>query len=90
MTYRWAQQIRLWIYVIVLILSTFQSFTSRFTFVDFIVFMLVAALFYLEICPKCGRLAWMEKKRWPNALWISSRCRREASADLGTGDTAEE
>ena len=83
MTYRWAQQIRLWIYAIVLALKVFQSFSIPFTATDFIVFMLIASLFYLEICPKCGRISWWETKRWPNALWISSQCRREPPTDAG-------
>ena len=77
MTFRWAQQIRLWVYSVVVTLSVFQSFAKRVTATDFAIFMLVGSLFYLEICPKCGRLAWWETKRWPNAFWISSRCRRD-------------
>jgi len=81
MIYRSAQQIRLWIYWIALALMVIQSFSRPFTATDFAVFMLVGALPFLEVCPVCRRLAWWESNKWPNALWISTRCRGEPHSD---------
>ena len=45
MTFRWAQQVRTWIYSIVEVLIVFRSFSSKATATEFIIFMLVGALF---------------------------------------------
>jgi hypothetical protein len=73
------QQIRLWIYCILLVLIVARTWSHRGSLAEFVMFCLVGALFYLEICPVCGRLCWWEidaLRRWPNALWIGSDCRR--------------
>jgi hypothetical protein len=75
MRYRYAQQLRLWIYTSVEILIVVSGASSGMTATNFAVFMFVGALFFLEVCPVCGRLAWWETDCWPNALWISSQCR---------------
>ena len=75
MTFRWAQQIRLWIYLAVEGLIIFHAFSVRLTATEFAAFTLVGLLFFLEICPVCGRLAWWETNRWPSTLWISPRCK---------------
>ena len=79
MTHRVAQQIRLWLYVVMFQLDFFGVFTI----VNFIYFALIMMLFYLEICPTCGRLVWWETKKWPNTFWISSKCR---NVTMSSGD----
>jgi hypothetical protein len=60
---------------------------------DFVMLILIGALFYAEVCPICGRLSWWELnalRKWPNALWIGSECRRQAdSADLPPSNLAK-
>jgi hypothetical protein len=75
MKYRWAQQIRLWIYAVFLILN----FLDEFKFINLVIFFLINLLFYLEVCPKCGRIVWWETNRWPNSFWISSKCKNTHS-----------
>lgn len=78
MKFRWAQQLRLWIYILVEILIISQILSHKASGIEFFIFMLVGSLFYLEICPVCGHLAWWETNRWPNAFWISARCKRDS------------
>lgn len=74
------QQLRLWAYLALLVLVVFRFGSATGTLTDFIMFMVIGALFYLEICPVCGRVCWWELsllRKWPNAFWIGTVCRRE-------------
>jgi hypothetical protein len=75
------QQLRLWAYLALLVVLVFFRLGSgTATLTDFIMFMVIGALFYLEVCPVCGRLCWWELsplRKWPNVLWIGSACRKE-------------
>jgi hypothetical protein len=90
---RSAQQMRLWVYCVLLVLVVLGLWTGRAGFPEFLTFCLIGALFYMEICPVCGRLCWWELhavKKWPNALWIGPECRRRpaetdrCSSDVGS------
>jgi hypothetical protein len=78
---RWPQQLRLWIYTIIEALLVYEGASGGMTAIDFTIFVFVGALFFLEVCPVCGRLVWWETNRWPNALWISSQCRASSSTE---------
>jgi hypothetical protein len=76
---RSVQQMRLWLYCVLLVLVMVRIWSGRSGFPEFLIFCLVGALFYMEICPVCGRLCWWELsalRKWPNALWIGAECRR--------------
>lgn len=76
---RSVQQVRLWVYCVLLVLVMLRVWSGRGGFPEFLMFCLIGALFYMEICPVCGRLCWWEidaLKKWPNALWIGRECRR--------------
>jgi hypothetical protein len=89
MTYRIAQQVRLWIYGLLLIAVFFISRGTDMALIAFLSFAALLLLPYLEICPTCGRLAWWETKKWPNAFWIGSRCNRLPRSDCESGDCHE-
>jgi hypothetical protein len=79
---RLAQQIRLWLYCTIEVIIVARAMSGRGDLASFVIFMLVGALFYIEICPVCGRLCWWELnalKKWPNALWIGRECRLKHS-----------
>ena len=84
MNARMFQQVRLWVYVILLILTAIRIWQGSAGAIDFILFSVVLALPYLELCPACGRLAWWETKAWPNALWIGRTCRAPISNEVNT------
>jgi len=87
---RFFQQMRLWLYSVLLVGVALRLGGGAATFADFVAFCLIGALFYLELCPVCGRLCWWEVsalQKWPNALWIGSDCRRR-SVDDGTNPEA--
>ena len=69
------QQIRLWIYWLIILLTVVEFWNKRVSIIDFIIFLAAGLLLYLEFCPKCGRLVWWETRSWPNALWIGATCR---------------
>ena len=75
MNARLFQQIRLWVYVILLVLLILSIWDRHADFVAFLMFAIVLFLPYLEVCPTCGKLAWLEGGRWPNVLWIGAACR---------------
>jgi hypothetical protein len=75
---RFAQQVRLWVYLILLLIIVFQASTGMEALAVFVMFMLIGALNYMEICPVCGSLCWWElplNRKWPNTLWIGPECR---------------
>lgn len=81
---RLAQQLRLWIYCLVLILIVIHASSGKVGLIDVLMFMLIGALFYMEICPVCGRLSWWEQsalQKWPNALWIGSQCKHRSEEE---------
>ena len=73
---RMAQQIRLWIYSLLIVLTIVKFWTGRASLWDFIFFISFGLLAYLEFCPRCGQLCWWETGAWPNVLWIGAQCRR--------------
>jgi hypothetical protein len=76
---RSVQQMRLWVYCILLLLLMARVWSGNGGLPEFLIFGLICALFYMEICPVCGRLCWWEMnalRKWPNALWIGPECRR--------------
>ena len=76
---RSVQQMRLWVYCVLWLLVLVRSWSGNGGLPEFLMFCLIGALFYLEICPVCGRLCWWEieaLRKWPNALWIGPECRR--------------
>lgn len=76
---------RLWVYCALEVLILVPMMSGGGSLANFVMFMLVGALFYLEICPRCGRLCWWEVsafKKWPNALWIGPECRCQHSQEL--------
>ena len=84
-----SQQIRLWVYCAVELIVVAETMSGRGSLANFVVFMLVGALFYAEICPLCGRLCWWEVsalKKWPNALWIGPECRCQDSRSRSIGE----
>ena len=60
MNARLFQQIRLWVYVILLVLLILSIWDRHADFVAFLMFAIVLFLPYLEVCPTCGKLAWWE------------------------------
>ena len=84
---RLVQQMRLWVYCVLVVLVLVRVWSGRGGFPEFLMFCLTGTLFYLEICPVCGRLCWWEiglLRKWPNALWIGSECRRGPPAMDGS------
>lgn len=77
MKIRFFQQIRLWIYTILLV----ALFLSDFSIYNMFIFILLFTLFYIEICPTCGRLVWWENNKWPNTFWISKECKNINNID---------
>jgi hypothetical protein len=76
---RFAQQVRLWLYTALLVLVVTRVMSRDSGLAEFVMLVLIGALFYSEVCPVCGRLSWWEfspLRRWPNALWIGAECRR--------------
>ena len=76
------QQLRLWLYCLLLALVLIRAWGGWHSFSEFVLFCLLGALLYMEVCPVCGRLCWWElnvRQRWPNALWIGAECRRQHS-----------
>ena len=70
------QQVRLWIYSALIVLSIAKFLGGHANIIDFVIFMSLGLLAYLEFCPTCRRLSWWETDRWPNVLWIGPTCRR--------------
>ena len=76
---RSVQQMRLWVYCVLWLLVMVRIGSGKGGLPEFLMFCLTGALFYMEICPVCGRLCWWEidaLRKWPNALWIGAECRR--------------
>ena len=76
---RSVQQMRLWVYCVLMVLIMVRGLSGRAGLSEFVMFCLIGALFYMEICPVCGHLCWWEfdaLRKWPNALWIGPECRR--------------
>lgn len=79
---RSVQQMRLWVYCVLLLLVMVRIWSGKGGFPEFLMFCLIGALPYMEICPVCGRLCWWEidtTRKWPNVFWIGSECRRGAA-----------
>lgn len=86
-TARLAQQVRLWIYTALIVLFMVRVWSGNGGLAEFVMFMLIGALFYSELCPVCGRLCWWEVnplRKWPNALWIGPECRQQRCGDDGS------
>lgn len=77
-TARSVQQMRLWVYCVLFVLVMLRVWSGRGGLPEFLALCFIGALFYMEICPVCGRLCWWEidaLRKWPNALWIGPECR---------------
>jgi hypothetical protein len=79
MRYRFFQQLRLWIYATIMVLLVLAMWGPQERIFEFVAFCLICLLPFLEICPVCGGIAWFDQNKWPNALWIGAKCRRNRS-----------
>jgi hypothetical protein len=75
---RLLQQMRIWVYWLLLALIVIRSLSNRMDFWDGILFCALLLLPFFEICPVCGQISWWESaRRWPNQVWIGRECRRD-------------
>lgn len=82
---------RLWVYCVLAVLAMLRVWSGRGGFPEFLMFSLIGALFYMEICPVWGRLWWEINalRKWPNALWIGPECRRGLAERDGSAPSTE-
>ena len=76
------EQMRLWVYCVMVMLVVVRSCSGMGASPEFVMFGLVGVLFYTEFCPVYGRLCWWELsalRKWPNVLWIGIKCRHHSS-----------
>lgn len=57
---RLMQQIRLWIYMVIMVTVIFRIWDGEAKFHEFLIFCLVGILPFLEFCHKCRRVVWLE------------------------------
>lgn len=75
MNYRILQQIRLWIYLVVIAMVVSRLGNKPAHLIDFITFCILGILPFLELCPNCRRLSWWERSAWPGVIWIGTECK---------------
>jgi hypothetical protein len=85
-TYRIFQQIRLWIYLVMILIAIGGLWSGDGNSAGlFFCGALAMTLVFLEVCPECNRLVWQEHRSLPlgafwiglplRAFWIGSACR---------------
>lgn len=81
MNRRMKQQIRLWIYLFITVLSfLYGILVDKHSILAFIIFIISLPLPYFEFCNKCSKLVWWERPLSPSIFWIGHRCRNESEA----------
>ena len=93
-TFRLLQQIRLWIYIALLIwgFAMLAYGGDRHDGTGAVLAIIAMALVYLEVCPRCGKQVWHEGQRgwwmwWiivpARAWWIGTECREPERKEPG-------